>query len=342
MMINMKTIAKYLCCPICKKEMVLKKNEAFHCSSCNHTYPIICGIPDFRVFAPPYIDIENDIKMARILDSKFDALNHESLIRFRMKLSKERSPDYPDDLLEAHMQFKLSDREKAGRIYKLLNETKLQGNDGQDLGLDIGCGTGAGVLAISNICDISVGVDILLTDIIIAKKLLQAEGIKDFFIACSCAEHLPFKDNTFPFAISRDVIEHVSKQINYLSEATRILKKGASFVFNSPNRFMLGLEPHVKLKRVGFLPRKLQPLYVKIRKNETYLERLLSYFELTRMLNSLSLRYSLLNRQCRIDTTKPSTSLTGKLCRSVPSLVSFINKYYYLVQYDHEIIVHKD
>lgn len=47
---------------------------------------------------------------------------------------------------------------------------------------------------------------------------------------------------------------------------------------------MLGLEPHVKLKRLGFLPRKLQPLYVKIRKNETYLERLLSYCELTSML----------------------------------------------------------
>ena len=341
-MIDMQAITRYLSCPDCKKEIVLKENEAFYCPSCNRTYPIVCGIPDFRVFAPPYINIENDIKMARILDSKFDALDHESLIRFRMKLEKEQSPTYPDDLLEAHTQFRLSDREKTGMFLKLLEGVKPQGNQGRNFGLDIGCGSGAGLLAISNRCDMPVGVDILLTDIIIAKKLLQSEGIKNFFIACSCAEHLPFKDHTFSFAISRDVIEHVNKQINYLSEATRILKKGTSFVFNSPNRFMLGLEPHVKLKRVGFLPRKLQPLYVKIRKNETYLERLLSYSELTRMLNSLSLRYSLLNRQHRIDTTKPSTSFIGKLTRSLPSLVSFINKYYYLVQYDHEIIVHKD
>lgn len=341
-MISIQSMSRYLCCPNCKKEMVLKKDESFRCPSCNQTYPVICGIPDFRLFPPPYIDIENDIKMARILDSKFDALDYESLIRFRMKLEKEQSPTYPDDLLEAHMQFRLSDREKTGMFLNLLEGVKLQGNQGRNFGLDIGSGTGAGLLAISNRCDISVGVDILLTDIIIAKKLLQSEGIKNFFIACSCAESLPFKDNTFSFAISRDVIEHVNKQISYLSEATRILKKGASFVFNSPNRFMLGLEPHVKLKRVGFLPRKLQRLYVKIRKNEMYLEHLLSYCELTSMLKSLSLRYNLLNRQDRIDTTKPSTSFIGKLTRSLPSLVSFINKYYYLVQYDHEIIVHKD
>ena len=341
-MISMRAMTRYLCCPDCKKEIALKDNEGFFCHSCNHTYPIICGIPDFRLFPPPYIDIKNDVDMAQTLDGKFDELDYENLVRLRMKLEKERSPDYPDDLLEAHMQFRLSDREKTGMFLKLLEGVKLQDNQGRNFGVDIGSGTGAGILAISNRCDISVGVDILLTDIIIAKKLLQSEGIKNFFIACSCAEYLPFKDDIFSFAISRDVIEHVNKQINYLSEATRILKKGGSFVFNSPNRFMLGLEPHVKLKRLGFLPRKFQPLYVKIRKNETYYERLLSYFELTRMLNSLSLRYSLLNRQCRIDTTKPSTSLTGKLSRSVPSLVSFINKYYYLVQYDHEIIVHKD
>ena len=111
-MINMQAMTRYLCCPDCKNEIVLKENEAFYCRSCNHTYPIVCGMPDFRVFAPPYINIENDIKMARILDSKFDALDHESLIRFRMKLEKEQSPIYPDDLLEAHTQFRLSDREK--------------------------------------------------------------------------------------------------------------------------------------------------------------------------------------------------------------------------------------
>ena len=341
-MINMQAMTRYICCPDCKKEIVLKENEAFYCLSCNRTYPIVCGIPDFRLFAPPYLDIENDIKMARILDSKFDELDHESLIRFRMKLEKERSPIYPDDLLEAHTQFRLSDREKTGMFLKLLEGVKPQGNQGRNFGLDIGCGSGAGLLAISNRCDIPVGVDILLTDIIIAKKLLHSEGIKNFFIACSCAEHLPFKEHTFSFAISRDVIEHVKNQTKYLAETVKILLRGGFFLFNSPNRFMLGLEPHVKLKRVGFLPRKLQPLYVKIRKNEPYLERLLSYSELTRMLNSLSLRYRLLNRQHRIDTTKPSTSFFGKLVRAVPPLVLFINKYYYLVQYDHEIIVHKD
>lgn len=141
MMIDMQAITRYLCCPECKKEIVLKEKEAFYCPSCNHTYPIVCGIPDFRVFAPPYIDIENDVNMARTLDSKFDEVSHDAPVRFRMKLEKERSPGYPSDVLEAHMQYTLSDREKAGRLLNLLEDMKLQGNEGQTFGVDIGSGT---------------------------------------------------------------------------------------------------------------------------------------------------------------------------------------------------------
>lgn len=340
------TIREYVCCPNCQHEVVLKENEYFYCISCSQRYPIISGIPDFRVFDPPYTKIPVDIEMAQKLTSRFDILDHEGLIRFRMRLEKDISPLYPDDLLEAHMQYRLADKEKAEKFLTALNKVYerigQKGNAGNVMGLDIGCGTGAGMIAISTKCELAIGGDILLSDLVIAKKLLQSEGVNNFFLVCCCAEHLPFKSEIFLFVHSRDVIEHVNNQTRYLTEAVRVLQKGRFFFFNSPNRFMLGLEPHVKLKRVGFLPRRLQPLYVKIRKKETYYERLLSYFELTSMLKKLSLNYKLLNPECRIKNTERSTSRIGQLTRAIHFLPEIINKYYYIFQYEHEMIVFKD
>lgn len=342
----MKTIIQYLCCPQCKEEIVLEENKRFFCRSCKRRYPIVCGIPDFRLFPPPYDDIAYDVDTARRLARDYDTLDWENCLRLRMQIEKANKPKYPDDLLEAHMQFKLADKTKVPKILNLLDKAWERENahesESKSPGIDIGCGTGAGVLAMSSRCDIVIGVDIMISDLLIARKLQESEQVSNFFLVCSCAEHLPFKSNTFSVVISRDVIEHVKNQESYLIEAVRVLKNERLFLFNSPNRFMLGLEPHVKLKKVGFLPRSLQPLYVKIRKNEIYRERLLSYFELTSMLKKLLLKYKLLNPECRIITTERSTSKLGKLTRVLPFLPSIINRYFYIFQHEHEMIVYKE
>jgi SAM-dependent methyltransferase len=284
--------------------------------------------------------------MAKKLIDHYPQLNHEELIRFRMKLEKEKSPSYPDDLLQSHMEYRLKDREKVGKFLGLVNKASgdlcTSGKGERAIGLDVGCGTGAGILALSSLCRNVIGADILMSDLILARKLLESEKINNFALVCCCAEQLPFKTGAFSLVHSRDVIEHVSDQKRYLSEAVRVLRRGRPFVFNSPNRFMFGLEPHVKLKRVGFLPRCAQPLYVKIMRGETYYEKLLSYFELTAMLRGLSLRFQLMNPGVRINVTERSTSLIGQIVRDIPFFAALINRYYYILQHEHEMIVYKD
>jgi ubiquinone/menaquinone biosynthesis C-methylase UbiE len=337
-------ILKCLCCPKCRGQIVLKNEVLFSCLSCKEQYQIVNGIPDFRVFDPPYVDIPADIEMANKLAAKFASLAYDDLVRFRMELSKEQSPGYPDDLLEAHTQGRLIYRRKiVEKILHLFDKISQQKGfletESKPIGLDIGCGTGPGLIAMSKKCDISIGADILMADMLLAQKLLESESIKNFYLVCCCAEHLPFKKAAFSLVTSRDVIEHVRDQKIYLSEALRVLRKGGFFLFNSPNRLMLKLEPHVKLKRVGFLPRCLQSIYVKLRRKEAYKERLLSLFELKSMISGLSVKYELLNPEKRIDFDSNSTSVMGRFVRSVPFFANIINRYYYIFQYEHEIII---
>ena len=56
-------------CPRCKGPLLTQEN-AYTCEACNATYPVVMGIPDFRVFDDPWIEKEDDYaKAARIVSS---------------------------------------------------------------------------------------------------------------------------------------------------------------------------------------------------------------------------------------------------------------------------------
>ena len=78
------------------------------------------------------------------------------------------------------------------------------------------------------------------------------------------AEALPFRDETFDAAVGGDVIEHVGDAQKTIAEAHRVLRPGGRLFLATPNRHSLGLEPHVGVWGVGFLPRKWMPTYVRV------------------------------------------------------------------------------
>jgi SAM-dependent methyltransferase len=47
---------------------------------------------------------------------------------------------------------------------------------------------------------------------------------------------LPFSENTFDVVLSDWVLEHVETPVRFLSEVRRVLKKGGSFFFRTPNK----------------------------------------------------------------------------------------------------------
>jgi uncharacterized protein YbaR (Trm112 family) len=51
-----------ICCPACRGGLgwLAGPGSALRCGDCGQHYPVICGIPDLRVFPDPYVDMEAD------------------------------------------------------------------------------------------------------------------------------------------------------------------------------------------------------------------------------------------------------------------------------------------
>ena len=100
--------------------------------------------------------------------------------------------------------------------------------------LDIGCGDGHKMLALSSIGNV-VGVDICDTQL----EKARARGLKVF--RCNIdTERLPFPDGHFDLIVSSEVIEHVLVPDHLLREARRVMKPDGHFLLTTPNLAGLG------------------------------------------------------------------------------------------------------
>ena len=58
----------WLQCPQCSSEKIKRLEDFYYCEGCLAEFPIKRGIPDFRLFADPYISIrDEDEKSERIV-----------------------------------------------------------------------------------------------------------------------------------------------------------------------------------------------------------------------------------------------------------------------------------
>ena len=279
----------------------------------NHHYPIIHGIPDFRLFDPPYMTRAEEADLAERLFIAGTTLSHEELVLWYEQGCTE--PPHVDNLSKPEESFLLGLRERAPhRLRELLRLADCSIPAGGTV-LDLGCGSGESTATLfeqgaANV----VGLDVALTDLILAKKLLQEQGVNPLLVA-GCAEALPFADDYFDFVFSSDVIEHVSSQPEYLKQARRALKPGGTLLLNSPNRFSVVCpEPHVGLWFLTFLPRPLiDPVCRLLGKGPYIGKRLVSLPELRKLLKDVFERYEIYSR-----TSNPeANSWPGRLFHSL-------------------------
>ena len=100
--------------------------------------------------------------------------------------------------------------------------------------LDLGCGSGYGAARVAKIAKHVRGVDISGEAISFANARYQAPNLAYSKIAPDA--RLPFDDASFDVALSFQVIEHVWKEVDYLREASRVLKPGGIMIVITPDR----------------------------------------------------------------------------------------------------------
>jgi 2-polyprenyl-3-methyl-5-hydroxy-6-metoxy-1,4-benzoquinol methylase len=235
------------------------------------------GVPDFRTTESlsPYHEkpsewMQWDLEMASAMIDAYPRMGYEEFVRYSVM---HWGTHLGEDLKEHYIQFRLADRIKGEHIAQLLEKTVRShfGNPPGDLvSIDAGCGTGAGIYALSKFCRTVVGLDMRLVDLIVARKFLEHEGIANVHLLCGLLESPPLSLHAFDIAIARDVIEHAASPVEFLRRYQDLLSPSGLLNFNSPNRYALRREPHVLLPAVGFLPRCLQRKFVKFFKGHAY------------------------------------------------------------------------
>ncbi len=99
--------------------------------------------------------------------------------------------------------------------------------------LDAGCGLGYGTVELASQCDSATGTDVSLEAVREARGRYEQANVR--FLAGSC-EALPFADATFDLLTAFEVIEHLDRWGELLTEANRVLKPSGVLLVSTPNR----------------------------------------------------------------------------------------------------------
>lgn len=196
-------LLKILICPSCKSTLQLI-GEELRCSNntCMITFPVIDGIP---IMITP--QLAWDLKLTR---EKWEGLYKKQLENNEFeKLYQEYMSDHYEN------------------IYRQLSACK-QIKD--IVYLEIGCGQMFLGQAIAERCKLIVGIDVSLSALQIAKKMLDKKGITNYLLILGDIKRIPIKKNSIDLIYGGGVIEHFKGTQNIICEMYRILaKEGVSF-----------------------------------------------------------------------------------------------------------------
>lgn len=236
-------------CPQCRGG--LRRSEAgYGCEPCARLFPVLSGIPDFRLFADPYIGLEEDRAKGQALAEATRGMTFAEAVRYYYSIT----PDDPADLAEVWTSRALAEVEIARAMLPYSREAGPL--------LDIGCSTGAVLIAAGG----GVGVDIAFRWLVLGALRLREAGVAGTLV-CANAEHLPFAAGMGARVTSFDTLEHTRDARRALGEMRRV---GGTLLLTSNNRWAPLPEPHVHLWGVGWLPRSVQARYVAWRRGDLH------------------------------------------------------------------------
>lgn len=267
-------------CPRCRGPLSHLRDpdaERYRCDPCAADYPVVLGIPDFRLEPDPWIAIVDDHAKGRRLAERAQGQTFAEMVRTYWDMTR----DTPRALADHFIDHVVTAEPRA--------EEWLDALDVRDAGappdgpwLDVGCGTADIVVAAARRGQVVVGVDLAFRWLVAARRRLEEAGVEGLLV-CANGEHLPFADGTFARVVALGTLEHCRDAEALVGQARRVLRARGSLHLRTTNRFSLLREPHVGVWGVGFVPRRWADAYVRWRSGQRYLHhRPLSRRELRR------------------------------------------------------------
>ena len=246
-----------LACPRCRAAVAAEPG-GFACGACQVEYPVLGGVPDFRVEPDRFLTIEQDREKGIGVIGQGGGDFERTIEAYWAA-----TPETDASLSGAYRRRQLFEREIGEAAYAEL--VRCCGPTSGPL-LDVGCRLG-GLVSRASLERTAVGVDSAFRWLLIAR--LRAQGTEAIFI-CANPEALPFADRGFETVHCSDLLEHLAEPEAALRECRRILVRTGRALVASNNRYSLGPEPHSRLIGVGWLPRSLQERYVRWRTGRDY------------------------------------------------------------------------
>ena len=242
-------------CPACKGPLL----GEYECRACGCDYPVIHGIPDFRLFPDPYIGIPQDRAKAAHLFEAAQTRSFRQMLDYYYSITAED----PGDLAKVWTAHALAETDIAAFLLR-----KAGIERGRAL-LDIGCSTGGLLIAAKRGFEIVAGVDVALRWLAIGALRLREAGVAAQLV-CANAEALPFPVESFDTITSIDTVEHLRDAAAGMREAHRVATDPATILCATNNRYATLPDPQVHLWGVGWLPRAWQPGYVAWRRKDLH------------------------------------------------------------------------
>jgi 2-polyprenyl-3-methyl-5-hydroxy-6-metoxy-1,4-benzoquinol methylase len=241
------------CCPACRGP-VRAGEDSYGCPSCARTFPVLCGIPDFRLNPDPYLSLADERAKAQYLHDYGCNRSLRDMLAEYYRITD----DVPQDMAEKFTSYVLEGEARAGEVFSALPAPYGRM-------LDAGCASAGAVTAARRRGADIVGMDIALRWLVIGAKRLSEAGIEARLV---CADIMapPFRDGRFDTVIAADLLEHVAEPRAAVAAISALLKPGGGAYISAANRFTLGPYPLAGLWGVGYLPRGLRRRYVAARR----------------------------------------------------------------------------
>jgi len=249
-------------CPACKGELATSSID-YQCFSCCLNFPVIDGIPDFRLFPDPYLNISEDTERTKIVLNKLNQLSLKDLLIYYWSHSDVTPPLLRDKFVANA----LNGEARGQRLFDLLTKNST---DIPKRLIDVGCGTGNFLAVAANYVQQPIGIDIAMRWLHLSRRRFMDKGLEVPALVCCCAEHLPFKTESFDMAVMASTFEFLRDEELALKELNRVINIKGTVLINTVNRFSLAKNPYAHLWGVGFLPKPWQIKYVRKRQNASF------------------------------------------------------------------------